>query len=152
MTPERLLAFLREHRLAVEASVAVAGGPQAAVVGFAVSDEFEVVFDTLAATRKVPNLRNDGRIALVIGGLERGDERTVQYEGVADEPTDEMLDRSKALYFAVFPDGRVRQRWPGITYIRVRPTWVRYSDFGRDPPEIVEFDAATLRRGGREGA
>jgi hypothetical protein len=34
-----------------------------------------------------------------------------------------------------------------LLYIRVRPAWVRYSDYGIDPPQIVEFDAAQLRRG-----
>jgi len=27
----------------------------------------------------------------------------------------------------------------GITYVRVRPAWVRYSDFRIDPPGIVEL-------------
>jgi hypothetical protein len=47
-------------------------------------------------------------------------------------------------YFESFPDGRERQSWPGITYIRARPTWLRFSDFGPDPPEIIEFDRAEL--------
>ena len=46
---------------------------------------------------------------------------------------------------ATFPDGRERQAWPGLTYVRVTPTWLRYSDYSVDPPEIVEFDVADLR-------
>lgn len=82
----------------------------------------------------------------MIGGLVEGDERTVQYEGLADEPTGAELRRLQELYVASFPDGRERRAWPGITYIRVRPTWIRYSDFVHDPPEIVEFDLAALGR------
>jgi hypothetical protein len=37
-------------------------GPQAAVVGFAVSEHLEIVFDTLDTTRKLRNLRVDPRI------------------------------------------------------------------------------------------
>jgi hypothetical protein len=37
------------------------------------------------------------------------DERTVQLEGITDEPTGPDLDRLKELYFARFPDGRDRQ-------------------------------------------
>jgi general stress protein 26 len=55
-------------------------------VGIAVTDDFEVFFDTAEATRKVENLRRDPRIALVIGGTALGDERSVQYEGIVDEP------------------------------------------------------------------
>ena len=28
-----------------------------------------------------------------------------------------------------FPDGPQRELWPGISYVRVRLTWARYSDF-----------------------
>jgi len=135
---------MREHSMAVEASVSVAGGPQAAVVGIVVTDDLEVFFDTADTSRKIDNLRRNPRIALVIGGTTGGDERTVQYEGVADEPTGAELQRLKELYFESFPDGRERQAWPGITYLRTRPTWIRYTDFNRDPPESVEFDRVEL--------
>jgi hypothetical protein len=80
----------------------------------------------------------------VIGGTTSGDERSVQYEGVADEPVGSELQRLMDAYFEAFPDGRERQNWLGITYIRARPTWIRYSDFHQGPPEIIEFDAANL--------
>jgi hypothetical protein len=84
-------------------------------------------------------------MAFVIGGLIPGDERTVQYEGVADEPTGAELSRLKQLYFERFVDGPARQSWKGLIYVRVRPTWIRYSDYNQDPPVIVEFDSAQLK-------
>jgi hypothetical protein len=69
----------------------------------------------------------------------------VQLEGVADEPAGAELAPLKERYLARFPDGREREAWPGITYFRVRPTWVRYSDFRANPPRIVELTAADLR-------
>jgi hypothetical protein len=87
------LEFLRSHRLAVQTSVSVAHRPQAAIVGFAVSDMFEIVFDTLDTTRKSINLRANPRISLVIGGRVAGDERTAQYEGEADENQPEQSGR-----------------------------------------------------------
>jgi len=44
------------------------------------------VFDTIDVSRKAQNLRRNRAIAFVIGGTKEGDERTVQYEGTADEP------------------------------------------------------------------
>jgi pyridoxine/pyridoxamine 5'-phosphate oxidase len=126
MTRAELLQFLRKHRYAVQASTTADGAPQAAVVGIAVTDELELVFDTLGTTRKALNLRRDARIALVIGW---DDEQTVQLEGVADEPTGSELARLKRTYFERFPDGPERESWAGITYFRVRPSWARYSDF-----------------------
>jgi general stress protein 26 len=143
MDAQKLFSFLRSHRFAVEASLGN-DAPQAAVVGFAVSDRFEIVFDTLQSTRKATNLRRNPRIALVIGGSVPGDERTVQYEGIADEPAGEELQRLKTVYFAAFPDGPSRADWPGLIYFRVRPMWIRYSDYNQNPAEIVEFEGRSL--------
>jgi len=145
MTREALLEFMRSEKYAVQTSVSPNGIPQAAVVGIAVSDRFEIVFDTLASTRKAANLRANPAIALVIGGTRDGDERTVQYEGTADEPSGGELERLLALYYARFPDGRERRSWPGLIYVRVKPTWIRYSNFSVQPPEIIEFGPATWR-------
>lgn len=141
-----LLEFMRRHRYAVAASVDATGGPQGAVVGIAVSDTFEIVFDTLASTRKAQNLRRQPKIAFVIGSLAGDDERTVQYEGVADEPRGADLVRLTDLYLAKFPEGRERQEWPGLIYVRALPTWLRYSNYGTNPPEIIELDRAALER------
>lgn len=137
-----VLTFLRGHRLGVQASVSPAGAPQAAVVGYGVSDRLEIIFDTLDSTRKAQNLRRNDRIALTIGGLTGGDERTVQLEGIADEPTGVELEALKQVYYAAYPDGPTRLSWPGLIYIRVRPTWIRYSDYNARPPEIIEFREA----------
>ncbi len=107
--------------------MAADGAPQAAVVGIAVSDALEVVFDTLGTSRKANNLRLDPRVALVVGWDE---EQTLQLEGLADEPTGAELERLKRVYLAAFPDGIEREQWPDITYVRVRIKWARYSDFG----------------------
>jgi general stress protein 26 len=144
MNPQKLLEFLRSHRLAVQASVSGMTQPQAAVVGVALGDDFEIVFDTLQTSRKAKNLRENPHLALVIGGLTAGDERTAQYEGLADEPKGAELERLKEIYYSGYPDGRNRAIWPGLIYIRVKPKWIRYSDYNQDPPEILEFRAEDL--------
>jgi uncharacterized protein YhbP (UPF0306 family) len=144
MNAKLLLDFMRRHRLAVQASVSANESPQAAVVGYAVTDRFEIVFDTLDSTRKAQNLRKNPKVALVIGGMSEGEERTVQYEGVADQPSGEELKRLKKVYYEAYPDGPSRLSWTGLIYVRVKPTWIRYSDFSVDPPEIVEFSPDQL--------
>ena len=141
-TRDDVLRFVRGHSLAVQASVSPSHVPQAAVVGFVVTDGFELFFDTVESTRKAHNLRQNPAVAVVIGtpnSNDAGSEITVQYEGVADEPEGAELDALKALYFARFPDGRDRQQWPGILYFRIRPRWLRFSNYGTNPPDIVEF-------------
>src|SRR6478735_2860492 len=96
MTRAELVAFLRRYKLCVEATVTPAGAPQAAVVGYAVSDDLEIVFDTLASTRKYENLAQKPQIALVIGW---DDAITAQIEGEVDFPTGEELERIRQCYF-----------------------------------------------------
>jgi hypothetical protein len=139
-----VLRFMRTQRLAVEASCTPDGGPQAALVGIAVTDAFEIVFDTLDSTRKARNLRASPRTAFVLGGWTGADERTVQFEGIADEPHGAELERIKTSYFAAWPDGPTRESWPGITYFRVRPTWIRFTDFTGASPDVTEFTADEL--------
>jgi len=138
----KILTFMRQERYAVQASVSARNTPQAALVGVAVSDRYEVIFDTLDTTRKTMNLRRHATAALVMGPAAADAERTVQLEGPADEPAGPELDRLLAFYFATFPDGRDRRSWPGIAYWRVTPTWLRYSDFSQRPPEIIELTAS----------
>jgi sulfate adenylyltransferase large subunit len=136
MTRAELLVFLQRHRLCVVASTSPSGSPQAAVVGFAVSDDLEIVFDTIGTSRKATNLRHSPRVAIVVGWDE---DQTVQIEGIADEPKGAELSRLKAVYFGVYRDGVDRQSWKDITYVRVVPQWVRYSDF-RPGGRVVEMD------------
>jgi general stress protein 26 len=136
---------MRSERFAVQASVSRDSAAQAAVVGIAVSDDFEIVFDTLNDSRKATNLRDNPSVAFVIGSTGDGAERTVQYEGIADTPSGAELRRLQEIYFSVFPDGRDRLHWKGLIHVRVKPLWIRYSNYGSQPPLVLEFDAAALR-------
>jgi hypothetical protein len=50
----------------------------------------------------------------------------------------------KNVYFSFYPDGVDRQAWKDITYVRVRPTWARYSDF-RPGGRVVEVEELERR-------
>jgi len=102
------------------------GTPQAALVGVAATDDAEIVFDTSGSTRKVANIEREPQVAVVVGW---DDEVTVQCEGAADILAGDELERCQRFYFAQYPDGRERATWPGITYVRVQPRWLRYSDY-----------------------
>jgi pyridoxine/pyridoxamine 5'-phosphate oxidase len=123
-----LVAFIRRHGLGVVSSVSESGAPEAALVNVAVTDDLMLIFYALQDTRKCANLRRDPRIAAVIGW---DDEKTLQYEGIADEPIDPELEALKRVYAASRPGAATQMVWPGLTYFRVRPRWVRFSDYGR---------------------
>lgn len=135
ITKSELYAFIKACPLAVASTVSPDGGPEAALVNVAVTPDLELVFDTIDSTRKCTNLRREPRIAFVMGW---NDMRTLQYEGWADEPEGNQLDELKRVYFEAHSDGESRQHWPGLTYFRVRPTWVRFSNYYR-PRDIEEM-------------
>jgi PPOX class probable F420-dependent enzyme len=137
VTRPDLIRFLQRQRLGVVSSLAPDGAPQSAVVGIGTSEAGEVVFDTLGTTRKAGNLRRDPRVSLVVWE----GERTVQIDGLCDEPAGAERDRLREVYFASYPDGRDRLSWPHLTHFRIRPRWARYSDFAVSPgPLVVELD------------
>ena len=85
-----------------------------------------MVFDTSRSSRKYRNLSAFGQVALVIGW---DHEVTVQCEGTADIPTGADFDRCLRAYVAQRPDDGERAHDPDIVHVRVRPSWLRYSDY-----------------------
>jgi pyridoxine/pyridoxamine 5'-phosphate oxidase len=135
ISPQRqadLARFIASCDLAAVSYLSPDGAPQSAVVGIAVTPDLEIVFDTVASSRKYRNLTARPSCSIVMWS----GEVTLQYEGIAEESTE---DRYKEAYFQKMPDGRDRLSWPGITYFVVRPKWIRFSDFAARPPVIEEF-------------
>ncbi|HEU4719362.1 MAG TPA: pyridoxamine 5'-phosphate oxidase family protein [Bacteroidia bacterium] len=135
MTKDFLFRFLREHKLAVISSLSSKGKPESALVGIAVTENLELIFDTVMSSRKYSNIIAHPGISAVIGWE---NETTVQYEGVASVvKSDEEIFRE--IYFDAFPDGRERfKTWPGLVHFVVRPKWIRYSSF-HDPQQVEEM-------------
>lgn len=136
MTQADLYRFLAQCRLGVLGTVANGNVPQSALVGIAVTEGLEIVFDTVKSTRKYPNLIARPGCSFVIGWT---GEQTVQYEGEARELSGGELLDYHAVYFGAWPECRAHLSWPGIVYFVVRPRWIRYSDFDQNPPLIEEF-------------
>ena len=132
---QKILAFIQKHKLAVIATVNEHQLPEAAVVGFGVTEHLEIIFDTVSTSRKYQNITHEPQVALVIGWDE---EITVQYEGKATQLAGKALEHYQPYYFQTYPEGRERQTWEGIVYIKVSPQWIRYSDFNTTPPDIFE--------------
>jgi hypothetical protein len=141
MTRDELLAFVRAHPLAAVSTVSPSREPQVAVVRFVVTDAFELVIDTTETTRKATNLRENGKIAFAIGWDEN---QTIQIQGLADEPLGQELQRLKNVYSSFHPDYcRRREAVDGLIYFRTRPTWIRYSDYRRNPADVLTLDFVT---------
>ena len=128
------LAFAESCPVAVLGTLSASGVPQTAAMGIVVTPAFEIIFDTLNTTRKYPNLKSHPQCSFAMW---QG-ERSLQYEGLAFEPSGGELTRYQELYFAKMPGGRDRLSWPGMTYFVVRPVWLRYTDYNTRPPAVLE--------------
>jgi nitroimidazol reductase NimA-like FMN-containing flavoprotein (pyridoxamine 5'-phosphate oxidase superfamily) len=131
MEKPELLAYLRKHRLGVLGTVSPAGQTQGALVGYAVSNDLEILFDTVRTSRKYQNIAAHPEVSFTIGNTAppQPDERTAQYEGIAEELTGTELDRLRPIYYSVWTDGPQREHWPGICWFVIRPRWIRYTDY-----------------------
>ncbi|HWA30151.1 MAG TPA: pyridoxamine 5'-phosphate oxidase family protein [Rhizomicrobium sp.] len=130
-----LVAYLRNISGGVISTVGTQGAPEAALITFAVSPELEIVFETLVTSRKYANLQDNPRAAFVAGGAGA---KTIQIEGLIDEPAESDLDALKRLYYESCPQNLSHRDWPGMTYLRLRPRWIRFSDYGH-PWHVEEY-------------
>ncbi|MGO4621876.1 pyridoxamine 5'-phosphate oxidase family protein [Ensifer sp. 2YAB10] len=130
-----ILEFLRQHTLAVIATSSRDGGPEAAAIDFSVRDDLAIVFDTFEHTRKFANLSDQSHVALVIGwdnGI------TIQYEGEAAKVSADDLERYQEAHIKSVPAEREFVE-KGAVVFRVEPRWIRYSDYTRTPPNVIEL-------------
>jgi pyridoxine/pyridoxamine 5'-phosphate oxidase len=135
MTLEQIFNIARSKRYLIVSTVNESGAPEAALMGFALTQANEVVFDTLSTSRKAVNLARNPAAALVIGWDEN---ISLQIEGVARRPVGDDFENAKAAYFREWPDGRARETWPNIAYVVVQPKWIRYSNYS-GAPVVEEF-------------
>jgi general stress protein 26 len=119
MTKEFIYRCVKPHNLAVISTISKEQKPEAALVGFAVSDALEIIFDTVNTSRKYPNLLQNPLVAVVIGW---DDETTIQLEGIASVLTGSDGERCKEINYGVYPDGRERAKtWPDIVHFKITP-------------------------------
>lgn len=138
MNIAEMIAYVREQRDGVVATNGPGGVPEAAYLTFAATDDGEIVFDARPESRKVANLREDPRVAVVVGGP---DGRTLQADGEADFPDGADLRRCAAAYAEAFPtsaDALSR----GMVFIRIRLRWARFRDYRAAPPLDTEVTLA----------
>ena len=138
MTKDLIYNAIGSHALAVVCTVAVTGKPESALVGFAISEDLEIIFDTVTTSRKYQNILQNPQVAVVIGW---DNETTIQLEGKAIVLNGADDEKLRECYFNAFNDARQRAAtWPNLVHVKIIPTWIRYSNFN-SPQVIVEMEA-----------
>jgi len=134
-TKRMILEFMRKHVLAVIATCHRNGTPEAATIDFVVRDNFEIVFSAFEETRKFRNLAERPGVAFVVGW---DDNITVQYEGEATTVPVTDIQQYQEVFLESVPDDReFIER--GAAMFKATPRCIRYSDFNKAPPELIEI-------------
>ena len=137
MNREEVLSFIKTKKHAVISTSGRDNHPEAALIGFGETDNFELIFGTYKTSRKYKNLKENSKVAFVIGWDE--DYITVQYEGMASELESSEVEKYVALYHKKVPGAVMYKSHPEQTYWKVKPIWVRYSDLSRNEEKVFEF-------------
>ncbi|MBI4137031.1 pyridoxamine 5'-phosphate oxidase family protein [Candidatus Roizmanbacteria bacterium] len=130
-----ILEFISHEKLAVIATVGTDSKPESAVLEFGQTDSLELIFDCFSSSRKYNNLQTNKNVAFVIGW---DNNITVQYEGIATELTGSNATLYKETYWKKNPEAKRWDSREGITYFKVSPRWIRYSDLNADPWKVIE--------------
>src|SRR5437879_9106555 len=133
---QEILDFIKSKKLMALSTINEEGRPEAAVVGFSETDEFQLIFGTSNKSRKYRNLQDNSNVAVVIGW---DWPQTVQYEGVARELTGTEAEKYSEIYYAKSPKARPHHEHEDQRYFLIEPKWLRLTDLSATPWDIVEL-------------
>ncbi len=134
----RIFDFLSSNKVAVIATIDTdKNSPESAVVGFAQTEDLEIIFGTANTTRKYKNLLNNQKVSFVVGFTSEGG--TLQYEGIAAEIGPDELEKYTALLIEKNPYHKNFVKDSNQKYFLVKPTWIRFLDMSANPPQTQEI-------------
>ena len=131
-----LLPIFKNNDLCILSTADKSGKSESAVMAYTLKDDFTLLMNSEASTRKVQNLLVNNQISVVVGGLE-GDP-SIQIDGVAKVLEGEQAQQAKDYMLSVNPELKNYFSETG-RFIMIIPTWFRLSDFTVNPPSIIEF-------------
>lgn len=138
MNKTEILGFIKTKIHAVVSTVNEHGQPQAALVGFGETDDFQIIMGTSKNSRKYRNLQKNSKVGMVIGWDE--EYITVQIDGTARELEKAEWDKYLETYHAKVPSAIHYSKKPDQTYFLITPSWVRYSDLSGEEELITEIN------------
>lgn len=144
--PESVTTFIKSNRLAVIATVAPNGIPEAALVYYGWDQDLKIDCCTYNTSRKFQNIQTNNKVALVIGQEVKAVE--LQLQGTAEIVTDkskkaDMMDKyakkatenRDSIYFP--PLLSLTAESP-MEFIQISIEWFKYSVFESHYPNIME--------------
>ena len=116
---------------------ALEGAPESAVVAISETPDLCIVIASFRNSRKNRNIEKDDRVSVVVG-WSKDESKTLQIEGHAEIVVGEERERLEVAHCKKNPPSLKYKNDVRQEYIKIKPSWVRYSDFSVDPQEVWE--------------
>ena len=134
-TKQKILNFIDPQIHMVIATSGPEGQAEAALVGFANTHDFILIFGTYNTSRKYKYISHNPHVAVVFG---QDEGISVRYEGTASVLEDEELIEYKKIYFAKHPTAKIYEHHAEQVYMKITPKWARWIDTTGEIEEISE--------------
>lgn len=132
----KVAKYLEKQLLCVVATVDKSDKPESALVAYLSTPKLELIISSSSKQRKNHNLLQNPNIAVVIG-LEGP--VTVQYEGVARLMDNQEARQYLEALWAKNPAAKQFANDPTEQHFIIKPNWIRYTDYSKQPFEVIEF-------------
>ncbi|MBP9852199.1 MAG: pyridoxamine 5'-phosphate oxidase family protein [Candidatus Pacebacteria bacterium] len=134
----KIFEFLGKHQVGVVSTIhANSQGTESALVGFAETDNLEIIFGTSNQTRKYKNIKANPHVSFVVGWTSIMG--TIQYEGIAKELSPEEVTSIAPIMIQKNVDNGKYINSENQVYFSVKPTWIRFLDNDGNPPDSYEI-------------
>lgn len=131
-----ILEHLKAKDLCVLSTVTAEGKSESAVMAYFIKDDFTILMNSEGSTRKIQNILENNQVSIVIGGL-NGDP-TIQIDALAKIADNQQAKDAKE--FILLQANNLSNYFPESgKYIIIAPSWLRWSDFSKNDPEIKEI-------------
>lgn len=134
----KILEVLRQNEFGVIATNGTQA-PESAVVAVSETEDLEIIFGSFDHNRKNKNIKNNPNISIVIG-WDKIIKKTLQIEGIAILTEGEEREMAENIHCAKNKGSNVYRGNSKQEYFKVKPVWIRYSDFSVNPKEVWEVN------------
>ena len=132
-----LLQHLKNAYFCILSTASAAGKPESAVLAYVVKDDLTLILNTEGNTRKVSHILSNPQVSIIVGS--QMNSPSLQIDGTAKILDNQESAAAQDFTISVHPEAKNYLSDTG-KFIAITPSWIRWSNFGVDPAEIVEFN------------
>ena len=135
ITESKIIDILNENRCCILATAAKNSKPESSVMSWTYITD-KLYMSTEAATRKISNIRVNPNVSIVFWKTDGSVE--LQLEGTAKIIANSEVPALINKCLAINPALETHINSKSLIWFEIEPTWYRYSDFAKQPPEIID--------------